>query len=361
MRYLRHIREVWSRLVGGDEDAMGKIDTATVKALGLRARRASTKDAEILRAQPRDGTAFGAFNASERNEILHRLQTVDGLIPSLFTFFRDIQYPELYSNSVKRLTALSRKVEVFDSIQDKFIGVNQVEGRVKVQVAEHAWVYGPGTVAAQKDLGYRQIYAYAMREYPYMPREASEGNSVKKPTTKADGVVLGRFANLAYQLGFHSHEITALRSYHASEAVLEDRLRSRPPPIRAGSDLPKAERCGIPRSSAYEEVRDSLFINHLHDERQGEGVTVFFVRQSVYFAFFGRPAKEPASEGGGREQLGFPSYDFRRPTQGPSPTQAPSLGELHSPSRASTNTIHGMARHVENMGLFIPYSGELDH
>lgn len=175
LRYLRHIREVWSRLVEGGEDAMAKIDTETVKALELRAPRASTKDAEILRAQLRHGTVFGAFNVRERNEILRRLQTVEGLIPSLFTFFKDIQYLELCSNSVKRLTALSRTLEVFDRIQDKFTGVNQVEGRVKVQVAERAWIYGSGTVGEQKDLGYRQIYAYAMREYPYMPREASRG------------------------------------------------------------------------------------------------------------------------------------------------------------------------------------------
>ena len=46
-------------------------------------------------------------------------------------------------------------------------------------------------------------------------------------------------------------------------------LRSRPSLIRAGSDLPKAERCGIPRSTAYEEVRDFLFLDHLHG-RGGE-------------------------------------------------------------------------------------------
>jgi hypothetical protein len=117
---------------------MGKIDTATVKALELRAPRASTEDMELLRVQLRDGTAFGAFSTSERNEIWHRLRAVDGLIPTLFTFFRDLQYLELCSNSVKRLKKPSRKLDVFDSMQDKFTGVNQVEGRVKIQVAESA-------------------------------------------------------------------------------------------------------------------------------------------------------------------------------------------------------------------------------
>ena len=177
---------------------MGKIDAATVKALELRAPRASTKDMELLRVQLRDGMVLGAFNTSERNDIWHRLRLVDDLIPSLFTFFRDLQYLELCSNSVKRLNAPSRRLDVFDSMQDKFTGVNQVEGRVKIQVAVNSWIYGPGTVADQKDLGYRQIYAYAMREYPNMPRQATRENAVKKAATKADSVVLGRFARIPF-------------------------------------------------------------------------------------------------------------------------------------------------------------------
>ena len=293
---------------------MGKIDTATVKALELRAPRASTDDMEFLRVQLRDGTAFGAFNTSERNDIWHQLRQVDGLIPSLFTFFRDLQYLELCSDSVKRLKAPSRKLDVFDTMQDKFTGVNQVDGRVKIQVTESSWIYGRGTVTDQKDLGYRQIYAYAMREYPNMPRQASKENSVKKPATKADSVVLARFADLAYQLGYHSEEITALRRYHEWEAVPEACLRLRPSLIRAGPDLPRAERCGIPRSTAYEEVRDFLFLENLHGERGGDGVTPFFVRQSVYVAFFGRPTTSSSQEFDPEESRSS-SYGFQRPAQ----------------------------------------------
>jgi hypothetical protein len=315
VRYLRHIREVWSQLVGGDKDAMGKIDTATVKALELRAPQASKKDAEVLRAHLRDGTAFGAFNASERNDIWSRLQKVEGLIPSLFTFFKDITNLELCSNPVRRLTARSQGLGVFDSLQDKFTGVNQVEGRVKIQVAEHDWIYSPGTVAEQKDLGCRQIYAYAMRNYPCMPREPSRENSLKKAIVKADSVVLGRFADLAYQLGFSSDEIIMLRQYRVSVAAPDDYPPLGPPPIRAGSDLAMSERCGIPRSSAYEEARESLFLNHLHEVRQGEGVTAFFVRQSIYFAFFGRLIAQYSNKDGGCERSGFPSDGFWCPTE----------------------------------------------
>ena len=42
----------------------------------------------------------------------------------------------------------------------------------------------------------------------------------------------------------------------------------------------------------YTKDSESLFINHLHnvDEEQGEGLTSFFVRKSIYLAFFGKPS-----------------------------------------------------------------------
>ncbi len=42
----------------------------------------------------------------------------------------------------------------------------------------------------------------------------------------------------------------------------------------------------------YLEDSESLFINHLHnlDEEKGKGIASFFVRKSIYSAFFGKPS-----------------------------------------------------------------------
>ena len=48
LRYLNHIKQVWSHLVRDDKSAMQKIETATVKALELRASWTSTIDAKVL-------------------------------------------------------------------------------------------------------------------------------------------------------------------------------------------------------------------------------------------------------------------------------------------------------------------------
>lgn len=56
--------------------------------------------------------------------------------------------------------------------------------------------------------------------------------------------------------------------------------------------MKKKRRCGLPSVEEYLEDSESLFINHLHDvdEEQGEGITSFLVRKSIYSAFFGKPS-----------------------------------------------------------------------
>jgi hypothetical protein len=58
------------------------------------------------------------------------------------------------------------------------------------------------------------------------------------------------------------------------------------------SDNPDASgnRCGFPDKDAQQEDSKFLFIPQLHNEsdEQGEDVTSFFVRRSVYLAFFGK-------------------------------------------------------------------------
>jgi hypothetical protein len=83
---------------------MSRIDQATVTTLERMAPQASTADAESLRSEVLGGKVFKAFNADERGEIWRRLERVDGFIPSLATFFEDVDYLGLLADCVKRLT-----------------------------------------------------------------------------------------------------------------------------------------------------------------------------------------------------------------------------------------------------------------
>ena len=64
---------------------------------------------------------------------------VDGLVPSLSTFFRDLQYLKLCTDAVKRLIPPSPGLGVSGTIKRRFSGVNQKEGQVKIQVTEDSF------------------------------------------------------------------------------------------------------------------------------------------------------------------------------------------------------------------------------
>ncbi len=269
---------------------MHKVDQATVKALELKAPRLSTLDAKVLRGQVLGGEIFGAFSEQERVAIWGRLQAVDGLIPSLFTFFEDVKYLEACANCVKRLVSLSPRDTVSTALEKAFCDANQRADRAVIQVTESSFTCSPASLADRVDLGYRQLHAYAMRHYLQMPREPKGKELLARLMVNTDETVLRDFADLADRLGFESPEITALKQCPKSTVARARSERSKPLLVTDGAGEIKKRRCGLPRVEDYVEDGEFLFVNHLHneEEEQGEGITSFFVRKSVYFAFFGR-------------------------------------------------------------------------
>ena len=163
------------------------------------------------------------------------------------------------------------------------------------------------------------------RKMPVEPKKKKKDLLAKVGGGEADETVLCEFAALTYRLGFESDEVCALKQrspdreiarsallkarkpdrYEYDDVVLESHiaqivrmfstatlLRSEQLTPVLVSDDPDASgnRCGFPDEQAQEEDSTLLFISSLHDasEEQGEAITSFFVRRSVYFAFFGK-------------------------------------------------------------------------
>lgn len=70
---------------------------------------------------------------------------IEGLLPSFYTLFRDVQYLEHCVNCVKRLTTLSPGQSISNTIKRRFTSVNQRQGQLKVQVTEDKFIYKQGT------------------------------------------------------------------------------------------------------------------------------------------------------------------------------------------------------------------------
>ncbi len=295
LHYLYHVKDIWGKLLQHDASAMQYVDEVTVKAMELRAPRVSTRDADELRGQVLGGTIFSAFSEQDRGGIWARLQAVDGLIPSLDALFKNLNYVKALADCMTRLVRLSPGDTVSTALFKAFADTNQRPDRAVIQVTESSFSSSPASSADRADLGVRQLYAYAMRHYLQMPRDLKGKDLLARHTTIADRTVLREFADLAEHLGFESPEITALKEYPRARDARNTSENPKPLLVTDGVGVKKKRRCGLPSVEEYVEDSESLFVNHLHDvdEEQGEGITSFFVRKSIYSAFFGKPSPLP--------------------------------------------------------------------
>ncbi|OBT56666.1 hypothetical protein VE04_03822 [Pseudogymnoascus sp. 24MN13] len=211
IHYLQHIKEFWHRLLRGNYTALRKVDEATVKALELKSPRYSRRDARVLQGLVMRGEIFAEFSQPEREVIWGDLRSVDGLIPSLFTFFEDLKYLIACAGCLKRLVRLSRQDTVYTAFQDNFTYSNQVDNQYTLEVAESTFVVKPGRVD-RLDIVYRQLWLYAMRHCREIPKEVESILLAKAAMGKADENILSTLAILANRVGFESE-----KTYHLKQ------------------------------------------------------------------------------------------------------------------------------------------------
>ena len=296
LHYLDYINEFWCELLQGDQSAMARVDQVTVQELQLRAPWASTSDAIILRSKVLGGEVFGLFSQDERDKIWGRLENFRGMIPSLFELFENLKCLEAWADCLRWLIRLDPRETLSMALKSNFSDSNQANDSAIVQESETVFKSVSANAQERLDLGYRQLYSFAMRYHRDIPKRSSRQDLLARPTPTVDTARLREMAELASRLGFESSEITALRQYPRSEACAVATASRRPFLVTDGPGQTKSRRCGVPHLEDYEENRQYLFINHLHDstDEQGEGVTSFFRFRSMYLKFFGLPDPGPS-------------------------------------------------------------------
>ena len=129
-----------------------------------------------------------------------------------------------------------------------------------------------------------------MRNFLDMPKEPQGENLQAIPNKEVDKERLRKFAELAQYLGFESPEISLLKEYPYSTIMAVIDILLKPVLITTGRGEIKSQRCGLPRKRAYAEDSGFLYLNNIYDlaTKYGEGLTSFFIRRSIFFAFYGR-------------------------------------------------------------------------
>ncbi|PTU22239.1 hypothetical protein P175DRAFT_0529274 [Aspergillus ochraceoroseus IBT 24754] len=321
VNYLRHIRHFWLSLVDGNPIASKKIDHDTVDQLQSLAP-GSCSDAKIAKELVLRGQVFAAFSEAERIGIWARMQRFDGLIPSLYTFFEDFKYLVSYAHCIKRLLG-HVKGSIHTTMNHMFVA--PPEGECLIQTSDSSFRTARVSPMEQFELGYRQVWLYAMRHYPLMPPDPKTDAKLfaNSNRAKADEHTVCKMARLAYRLGFRSTEIEELVNRSPDRAIartallqdrkpgifrydphmfellvdkiiecfqnaIPDQARTSPENLaNFATDL--RMRCGLSRMQMHNYDSLYLFIDHLHADKvpMTEIVTGFFVRRCVYFSFFG--------------------------------------------------------------------------
>ncbi|KAE8372663.1 hypothetical protein BDV26DRAFT_273679 [Aspergillus bertholletiae] len=327
IHYLKHIEAFWGTLVDFDRVQMAKIDLHTVDTLQLRAPKASKVDETAVEGLILSGEVFPGFSRLERTAIWERLQNCqacEGVIPSLLTFFQDISYLIVCADAVKRLIVLNKKHPTIHSAFIHSFRPGHANEGCLIQTSETNSRRQPGGSGDQREIGYRQVWMYAMRNYPEMAKDVQSLKVKAKPTrAKADEMVVYDMAALARDLGFRSKQIEAILKqspdrqiareallkarkpdrYHYDTEVFESlvdqisRCFSHAAPnqgqpvadLITGRAVKLKDRCGIPPEQTQQLDRPHMFIDQLHAEALlQQNVSSLYVRQSVYYAFFGK-------------------------------------------------------------------------
>ena len=275
---------------------MAKVDSITVKALELKAPWASIADAKNIRNKVLSGEIFQNFTVQERERILIKLLDFRRLMPSLITFHKDVALLYAISDCLKWLVSIGSRDTLRTAIEGIYTGVNQTKGLILIQETESRLTPMPAGLSDIKNLGYRTLCAYALRHHREIPKKPSGRIVLAKPPAAINTKALRNMADLAYQLGFESPEIEALRQYSKDESEIGLAEPQQPLLVTDGYEITSKKRCGIPLTSTYEEDRKYLFLRHLHDRReeQGNQITSMFRLRCWYLSFFGVPEQDDA-------------------------------------------------------------------
>jgi hypothetical protein len=319
-----YVKDTWSKILGRDPLAMKRLDRSTVKAVELTAPGACTRDAERLRSELTQGQIFGAFTKQEREAIWSELlaTSTDRLIPSLFTFFEDARYLRGLTDCMKRLMKLTDDEQISRTLQRSFTGVNQKLDSYLIQVSESQLEARLGDADDQVDLGCRQMWIMMMRSY-------------------GDKDMSSKWRILEHLLGFETRQMQDLVEQCVCQETGSDSELS--------SLREKPKRCGIPRRKDQRHDRQLLFADALHGSvHKSAGVTSFFVRRSVYLAFFGHPHPTRTDD---RVMYRVPiaSVDHTDHTEHLAATQTAGLGteQLDRAQRAAQECADREQRHQE--------------
>jgi hypothetical protein len=226
------------------EKGESRVDTATVKGIELLAPGVWQKDKTVFLDRISQPTIFSKFSEKERATIQENFLKIRCLIPSLYSFFQDVQYLQLCADSLRHLVPPLRGETIFQALYRSLEGDDEERKEI-----------------------YVRLQCFAMQHYCRMAAspKSKNVNAIARPSANPDAL-----------------------------ASLESRFKSGPMRNESTDDFTLGDdlkRCGLPSQKTYERIWKFLVFEKLtqdYEKCQTVDEFNFFIHQSRFKAFFGR-------------------------------------------------------------------------
>ncbi|OBT43216.1 hypothetical protein VE00_06383 [Pseudogymnoascus sp. WSF 3629] len=346
--YINLIKNTITRIIG-DNSLIHGVDRASVKSIQLRAPAICKMDSQYVEAEMLSGRLFPAIkDPAARSGILQRLLEIEQPILSIYTLFKDLRYLDPAARAMRALLPNGTK----ESLRVGFLPLFRPEGNrepLEIQDSETSYTTVSGDHNYLFGIAYRELFLAAIR-YFTNPSSVSSKKDMNPIEQTVDGTkrYLGfRLLAFGQRIGFsiktdqdalidpserlladmlHSlpkeifgvnepipEALSALFKGYLSNSTLAASAVSRPSLTMLGIGEPLSHRCGRYRGGPLDdEDHLHLFIRKMHAPlsefpRFGHDISSFYVKRSIYQAFFGTTSiletSEPLMPGGTGEGI----------------------------------------------------------
>lgn len=226
-------------IIGSDLELAEKIDKDTVDIIEARAPMVSLADKEDIVQGFRDGTIFcQVVEGAARTRLQQNVLAVNGMIPSIKTFFADTLYLEEIRLALKVLIDPTTN-QTREALRRMWRGSHQgnhvvLEYADGLREAANVSIEEEG----QFQVAYIQLWMFAMRNYPRLTKLFPKTDGKHKvSSTGPDPEWQRKFAAFAKVLGFRSKAIIRLLEEDPDFVNVRDMLSKTRPPNRFVYDI----------------------------------------------------------------------------------------------------------------------------
>lgn len=298
IHYGQKLLSFWDRLFPNNREGLQRMDARSLEIVQGTCAKLSKADKLRLQKSFEDGTCFPHLGNNERRQLQMRIERTDELVPTLHTFFKDLQFIQICQKVLKVLLPMDSLKDggtLWDAFRAIFAPTG-VSKPMRYHVSETTTRNGQASLPDEERFirGYQQLWLFAFRHWSFMVEERPRLKSRQKRAERRPfsqelaSLRCTWLAHCAQQYGFSSKEIMDFLSHDkkpSSPATpIQKALSTSGQPAR-----PWGFRHGIPTDEDISNDERSLFWDNVQwttGLHPNTSVTSFYLRRNLFRMLF---------------------------------------------------------------------------